>query len=210
MSKMHNKKHYVLVGIIMFTIFIVSTAIFILLPRGTPVASLQAGVLSGIVNDGDIICRLGDRFWSLYFKDMSVEDKRYSHTGVVRINNGQVTVIHAEGTTKLEKDYVKEEALDDFIKIARAIGIYRIKDIDGVRISSAAMEYLGIPFDWQFDMLDESKLYCTELLYVVLKGIMPELELSTIYLKELGKDIIPLDAISNSEFFSEIYYVNAD
>ena len=35
---------------------------------------------------------------------------------------------------------------------------------------------------------------------------MPEIELKTIYIKELGKRIVPLEAISNSEYFSEIYF----
>ena len=55
-------------------------------------------------------------------------------------------------------------------------------------------------------MADESEIYCTELLYLILKRLMPEIELKTIYIKELGKRIVPLEAISNSEYFSEIYF----
>jgi hypothetical protein len=160
------------------------------------------------VKDGDIICRLGDRFWSQMFRDISEMDRRYSHMGIIRIDSNRLNVIHAEGTTDFGKDFVKEESIEDFIKIARAIGIYRINDIDGSLISSLALEYLNLPFDWQFDIKDGSKIYCTELLYVILKRIMPQVELPTVFVKELGKDIIPLDSISNSGYFSEIYFID--
>jgi hypothetical protein len=162
-----------------------------------------------IVKDGDIICRLGDRFWSLMFKDFSAEDKRYSHMGIIRVNNGRINVIHAEGTTKPEKDFVKEEPIEDFIKIAKTIGIYRINDMENKsEIVNLALDYLNLPFDWQFDMHDDSSIYCTELLYVVLKRALPSIELNTVFVKEVGKNIIPLEAISNSGYFTEIYFSN--
>jgi hypothetical protein len=210
MSKTHNRKYYVLAGIIVITILTISLFVFIIMPIGKPIVLHESEFLFKNVKDGDIICRFGDRLWSQFFKDVSITDKRYSHMGIIRINNKRVTVIHAEGTTELGKDFVKEESLEDFIKIARAIGIYRVNNIDSDKISDLAIEYIGLPFDWQFDMDDESKLYCTELLYVVLKRITPIFELNTNYVKELGKNIIPLDAISKSEYFSEIYFISSE
>jgi hypothetical protein len=208
MIKGHKRKYYVLFGIGIFSMLILSVLVFILMPRGKPVVLQETNVLFEIVEDGDIICRLGDRFWSQLFKDMAIEDKRYSHMGIIRINDGLITVIHAEGDTGHGNDFVHEVTLEEFIKIARAIGIYRINDVDGSKISSLATEYMGIPFDWKFDLTDESKLYCTELLYVILKRIKPVLELNTAFVKELGNEIISLEAISNSEYFSEIYFVS--
>ena len=207
-NKTHNRKVYVLSGIGIFIILTASIIIYILMPRGKAVALLKSDELFGIVSDGDIICRLGDRFWSQLFKDTSIIDKRYSHLGIIRVKNGMVTVVHAEGTTDTGKDFVKEQPFDDFIKIARAIGIYRTNNINGIQISNMSIEYLDVPFDWKFDMIDESEIYCTELLYLILKRVMPEIELKTIYIKELGKKIIPLEAVSNSEYFSEIYFKN--
>jgi len=196
-------------GVIILTTVVLALFIYIITPRGRPVPLPDTEILSSIVQDGDIICRLGDRFWSVYFKDVSPQDKRFSHIGIIRIADGVITVIHAEGDTGHGRDFVNEVPLLDFIKIARTIGIYRINDIDGSELSNIALEYVGIPFDWQFDMYDNSKLYCTELLYVLLQRIKPELELQTAYVRELKKDIIPLDAISDSEHFSEIYYISS-
>ena len=207
MIRTHNRKYFVLTGIVIFTILILLIFVFIIMPRGKPVELIKENTFYGILEDGDIICRLGDRLWSQIFKDFSIDDKRFSHIGIIRINNDRITVIHAEGTTKSGKDFVKEEPLDDFLKVARTIGIYRMTDLDGNKISGFAMEYIGVPFDWKFDMSDASELYCTELLYIILKRLIPTFEFDTVYIKELGKDIIPIDSISNSEYFSEIYFI---
>jgi len=209
MIKKHNRKYYAAAGVVVFTLALIALIVYIITPRGRPVPLPDTAILSSIVQDGDIICRLGDRFWSVYFKDVSPEDKRFSHIGIIRIADGIITVIHAEGDTGHGRDFVNEVPLLDFIKIARAIGIYRINETNGSELSNMALEYIGIPFDWQFDMYDNFKLYCTELLYVLLQRINPELELKTVYVRELKKDIIPLDAISDSEHFSEIYYISA-
>jgi hypothetical protein len=44
-------------------------------------------------------------------------------------------------------------------------------------------------------------------LYAVLKKTLPEIQLLTIFQKELSKDIIPLEAVSNSAYFSEVAYI---
>jgi lipopolysaccharide export LptBFGC system permease protein LptF len=187
------------------------TALFLLvkIPQSAPIKSqkkINAKNISAYLKDGDIICRLGDRLWSYYFKDMSPVDKRFSHLGIIRINNNIITVIHAEGRAIQGKDFVNEVDLDEFLEIAKAVGVYRINDYDGKTISSAAMEYTGYPFDWKFDLADENKIYCTELLYVVLQKIAPEIELQRIFQKELKKEIIPLSACSNSDYFTEILF----
>ena len=79
-------------------------------------------------------------------------------------------------------------------------------DLDGELISDKAMEFIGRPFDWQFNLEDDSKLYCTELLYVVLKKIDPSIKLNTMYMREIGRSIIPLDICSQTEYFTEIGY----
>lgn len=206
---MHSRKYYLLAGIIAFAVLISLIIIYAIVPGGKPGAHgyIELEIISGLIKDGDIICRLGDRLWSRYFRDVSVTDKRFSHMGILRMKDDVITVIHAEGNTGHGIDSVNEIALDEFIEFAGAIGIYRIKDLDGSQISKLAVNYLGVPFDWQFDLNDDSKLYCTELLFAILKEAAPEIELNHIFIRHLGKTIIPLDAISNSELFNEIYFI---
>lgn len=208
---MHNCRKAFLIGIIAFIILIFSICIYVIVPRGKAIINkIDVNALSEIIMDGDIICRLGDRIWSQYFKDVSVADRRFSHMGIIRIQNNQITVIHAEGDTGHGIDFVNEVSMEEFIEFARAVGIYRIKTIDGSELSHFAVEYLGVPFDWQFDMYDNTGIYCTELLYVVLKHLALENELKKIYVDFLKNDIIPLEAISNSECFSEIYFLGSN
>lgn len=172
---------------------------------GKPYVLTENDIPFSVIKDGDIICRLGDRFWSNIIKDVSITDKRFSHIGIIRINDGKITVINAEGDTDHGRDFVNEISMNEFLKHAVSAGIYRINNIDGKFISELAAEYLGVPFDWQFNMNDPSKLYCTELLYVICKRM--GLELDSIYVKELKNNAIPLESISGSKNFSEIYYV---
>jgi uncharacterized protein YycO len=162
-------------------------------------------ILSSL-KDGDIICRLGNRPWSAFFKELSPTDKRFSHLGIVRIRDNVVSVINAEGLAIEGKDYVNEVSLKEFLRIAQSIGIYRLRSIEGGKISDKALEYKGHPFDWQFDMEDDEKIYCSELLYVILKKLDINIELNKIWLKEIGKNIIPLDVCSQSEYFIEVGY----
>jgi len=206
---MRNKKHYLLVGIITFVGLFLSIYVYVMMPRGEPLqlSPIQYKNLSAIVEDGDIILRLGDRIWSQFFRDVSVTDRRFSHMGIIRVVNDEITVVHAEGDIGGGIDFVNEIPLKEFIEVARTIGIYRSNTIDGNLISSLALEYLGVPFDWQFDMTDDSKIYCTELLYIILKRLAPEIKLDTIFVNILQREIIPLEAISNSEYFYEILFI---
>jgi uncharacterized protein YycO len=167
---------------------------------------VQEDEIIPLLNDGDIICRLGDRIWSNFFKELSPTDKRFSHLGIIRIRDDTVSVINAEGLAVEGKDFVNEVALNDFLRIAKSIGIYRLRTIEGEKISDMALEYKGRPFDWQFDMSEENNLYCSELLYVILKKLSPEIELNLVWLKEIGKYIIPLEVCSQTKYFIEIGY----
>jgi uncharacterized protein YycO len=166
--------------------------------------SINEKDLIPVLRDGDIICRLGDRIWSLVFKEFSPNDKRYSHLGIVVIQDGEIKIVNAEGSREENNDKVQIVSLKEFLQFARNIGIYRAKEIDGNSISAAALEYVDRPFDWDFDMDDDSKLYCSELLYVTLKKIAKDLPVKTVWVKELSKNIIPVDIGSEPNYFVEI------
>jgi len=199
----------ILVGF--FTVFCISIIVIIIQQKrqhsiSRNVQYIQEDKILPFINDGDIICRLGDRVWSMYFKELSPNEKRFSHLGIIRKRNNTVSVINAEGLTDEGKDFVKEVSLNDFLKHAQKIGIYRLRSIEGEVVSDTALEYIGFPFDWQFDMEDNNKLYCSELLFVTLKKIDQKIVLNKVFIKEIGKNIIPLDVCSQSEYFTEIGY----
>ena len=174
--------------------------------KRTPETVIDAVEVIPHLKDGDILCRLGDRIWSAQFRDLSPTDKRFSHLGIVRIREGNLSVIHAEAWTE-RPEGVNEVSLEEFLQLALAIGIYRANFIEGSLLSDTALEYKGRPFDWNFDLNEENKLYCTELLYVILKRVAPDRTLKTRYIQWIGKDIILVDAISESDDFEEILVI---
>ncbi|MDR2211452.1 MAG: hypothetical protein LBO65_08335 [Spirochaetaceae bacterium] len=203
------KKNFLAAGVFAGVLLTGCIAVFMAKtpPQGVK-KTTRYDAIAGYLQDGDVICRLGDRLWSLYFKETSPLDKRFSHLGIVHITPGAITVINAEGLALQGKDLVNEVALDDFLSTARSIGIYRLKNHGGELLSRSAAEYKGRSFDWSFDLENDDKLYCTELLYAALKNTAPEIQLETVFIKELGRKIVPLEACSNSEYFKEVVYFN--
>jgi len=102
---------------------------------------------------------------------------------------------------------VEEISLYNFLTVASSIGIFRLKDADGSVISDAAMSYIGRFFDFDFDLEDDSKVYCTELLYLSLKPLNSEHVLPKVYINEINKLAIPIDSISNNSAFEELVYI---
>jgi hypothetical protein len=198
----------ILVGVFLLFCFTIIVIIYQQRRQQSILSYVQEDEILAFLNDGDIICRLGDRLWSKFFRELSPNDKRFSHLGIIRIRNNIVSVINAEGLAVEGKDYVNEVPLKDFLRIAQSIGIYRLRTIEGSKISEAALKYIGHPFDWKFDMEDNNNLYCSELLYVILKKINPDIKLNTIWLKEIGRNVIPLDVCSQAEYFVEVGYWN--
>ena len=159
------------------------------------------------IKNGDILCRLGEKIWSPIIKELSPNDKRYSHLGIIRIENNNIYVIHSEALANDKLNFVKKTLLSDFLSKAQSVGIYRLINIEGEKISDMSINYIGYPFDWQFDMDDDSKLYCTELLYVLLKDLSPEVILNIVWLDKINKYVIPLDVVTQKEYFLEIKYL---
>ncbi|GHU80963.1 hypothetical protein FACS189468_2280 [Spirochaetia bacterium] len=176
-------------------------------PRRETARRFEAADIAPFLEDGDVLCRLGDRIWSQYFRKISPHDKRFSHLGIVRVVEGTYTVINAEGLAVEGKDFVNETALQDFLDSATEIGVYRLRDGAAAALSAAALEFIGRPFDWGFDMDSDDRLYCTELLYAVLKRAAPDVPLATVWLNPPGRDIIPPEACSQSEHFTEVCYL---
>ena len=194
-----------LVGAGICVVLLAMTAtVYVIAPRGDALPLSATAEIPALVRDGDVICRLGDRSWSRWFKNVSPRDRRFSHAGIARIRDGRVTVIHAEGWRG--SDFVREEVLEDFFEIARAVGVYRINTGDGDLLAILAAEYTGVPFDWRFDREDRTALYCTELIDLVLSRLPAPQRLEAVFFKGAGKEIIPLESISRSELFTEVFY----
>jgi hypothetical protein len=168
---------------------------------------IDSSLVTPYLKDGDIILRLGDGPLSNGFRNMSLTDKRFSHLGIVRIKDGNISIINSLGYITKKKRGVEVNTVEGLLFGAKAVGVFRANFIEGSKISDKAVEYVNYPFDWDFDISDDSKIYCTELLYAVLKSYGLENYLKTYYLEKLFRDIVPVDSISNSTAFDEILYI---
>jgi len=199
-------KLLIILGGILIIAAVISVLIFIR-PWKKDFKPVDSSLVIPYLKDGDIILRQGDGPWSPAFRDLSLTDKRFSHLGIVRIRDGSISVINSVGYFSNNKKGVEEVTLEEFLSVTKITGVFRANFTEGSKISYKAVEYVNCPFDWDFDLSDDSKIYCTELLYAVLKYYALENYLTTIYVEKIKKEIVPLDSISNSAAFDEIIYI---
>ena len=159
------------------------------------------------IQDGDIILRMTEGTWSMTFREFSPKDKRFSHCGIVRKRDSEITIIQSMGSFSNPDMGVEQVSLNNFLTVASSVGIFRLKGADGSVISDTAMLYLDRLFDFDFDLEDDSKVYCTELLYLSLKPLNYEHILPKVYIDEIGKPAITMDSISNNSAFEELVYI---
>jgi len=201
------------IGFIVFggiLLLITAGILYIFTPRKLPDNVIDYLKIEPYLQDGDIILRQGDATWSAVFSDFSLTDKRFSHVGIVRIRDGDISIIHAIGNILNKARGVEVISLERFMQQAMSVGIFRARYVDAALISDKVMNYVGLPFDWDFDISDDSKIYCTELLYVVLRDIAPQYNITTRFVDTLNREIIPLDSISNSHLFEEILFIELE
>ena len=149
---------------------------------------------------GDIVMRHGTGLWSEFFRIHSVRDPRFSHVGVVWVENGEVYCIHSEGDDLSGRGAVQMVTLRQFFKPSRGNGHFRLRLPAEVRMHFAreVRKLIGVPFDWRFNTDDHSALYCTELVEVALKEAAPQIKLRR------SSTLIPIDALTDPEIVEEL------
>jgi len=128
---------------------------------------------TGLLVTGDIIFRKGI---SLVSRMVLLADgtSPYSHTGIIYRNGDSLLVIHSvPAENKDENDIVKAETIEEFLLIdrAEAVAVYRLKEeFTEEKILTLSQFILfhssnSTPFDDSFDLENDEKLYCTELIW---------------------------------------------
>ncbi|MCI5779288.1 MAG: hypothetical protein MR051_05680 [Lentisphaeria bacterium] len=150
--------------------------------------------------DGDLILRHGRGLWSELFRRASPRDRRFSHIGIVCTVAGRRLCVHAEADDRTGRGRVNAVPPERFLAEADAVGRFRLKLPRELRkkFAEAALEQLGVPFDWKFDDDDDSALYCTELAAAALKTAAPHLTVKR------HNGLIPPDALTDPEIAEEL------
>lgn len=155
--------------------------------------SLQSGVL---------ICRLGNGFFSNYFRNYASKEKKFSHIGIISKENDSLFVYHSEASELTGVGKVKREHLSSFLNGIKVFSFFEFTYHDTVvnNILSEIKSYylLNTPFDLDFNSLNDNQLYCSELIAVSIN-------------KTLKKDVIkPSIIIKNKKIFSlDDIYLNS-
>ena len=125
------------------------------------------------MRSGDLVCRLGNGYFSGIFRRFSGDSERFSHIGVFHREGDSCFVIHADADELTGVGSVRRERLSEFLRGSHDHQFYRFT-IDSIRsgVDSLALAYFarGVPFDTDFDLSSDSSLYCTELVAVAING----------------------------------------
>jgi len=119
--------------------------------------------------NGDLIYRFGNGFFSSTFRDFSNKEKLYSHVGIIYKPSSIDTffVIHSEASELTGIGGVRMETVKSFLCEANNWALYRIKadKEQKYNITKIANKFLQlkVPFDLDFNLEDTTAFYCTEL-----------------------------------------------
>jgi hypothetical protein len=141
------------------------------------------------LHSGDLIFRHGRGVISNMLMSFSQHESKYSHVGIISIENKKPFVYHAIGGEENISNKLRKDPLEVFCNpsAVHAFGIYRL-DLDQCRLSkvdSIVKKQFdkGLEFDTKFDMSTDDKMYCSEFIYKTIMKVVNErnyLSLSTV------------------------------
>ena len=161
-----------LISLIVILVFLVGPVAYLLITNHTSKSYFRESD-SIEFHSGDLVFRRGKSFVSqlVLLRD---NKSQYSHVGIVVMKDDQPYVVHAVPgeAEKDQPEYVKMETMPEFLDKDKSadFAVYSLKgqyEQTGKRVAEKAIEYFEkhIQFDSSFDLKDESKLYCTELVW---------------------------------------------
>lgn len=164
--------------------------------------------------NGDIILRNSMGFFSQSFKDFSLTDKSYSHSGVIIKDSitGKCYVYHCVGGEENITNYMKKDRLEVFVSPQSnfGFGVYRYdipKKEKAAFISGILTHYKNkMDFDLDMDIDTDDKMYCTEVIYKTLKSVSSKnyLEITDAF----GKRYVALDNLYLNKITKQIIKIN--
>lgn len=124
-----------------------------------------------MVKQGDLIVRTGRDFTSETMRQLSAQDKTYSHCGIASIENDSLFVYHSIGGEWNPDQKLRRDPFEFFCNPLenRGFGIFRYKlsPTEIARLTKVVQKFYakGIMFDMQFDLASDDRMYCTEFVY---------------------------------------------
>lgn len=129
-----------------------------------------------LLKTGDLVVRRGDDMTSYMLSKLNLQDKTYSHCGIVVIEEGQPVVYHCIGGEDNPDEKMKRETVQQWFSPANnhAFAVYRYNIGDSVVQKVVKQVHLyykqNIMFDMDFDLKTDDRFYCSEMVYKCLSA----------------------------------------
>jgi len=159
-----------------------------------------------LLRSGDIIMRHGYGFFSDAIADAQHDSNAVSHCAMVINESGNIKVIHALSSSVADFDGVQEQTLQRFLNESKpkSIVVVRYKTtFDTLNLLALeAQRYSKIqkPFDHNFNSVDTSSFYCTELFHVCFKNALKR-DIFEAKAGSDGKPVYDLSTFRDSNLF---------
>lgn len=132
------------------------------------------------LKSGDLVFRTGRDLMARMILSRG-EASRFSHVGIIHLEQGRPYVIHAIPEGDGSAGGVMREPLTAFAadKVASDLGFYRFEGLSDAsmgRAADKALSWVGRPFDARFEYSTDSHLYCTELVLKAYAFCIPDLK----------------------------------
>ncbi len=174
----------------------------------------QYNEAKAFVKNGDLVLRQASDIVGGTIRNMNLKDKTYSHAGLVFEENGEWWVYHSIMGDDNPSGEVLRQKLDTFCypkTIMKAFGIarYEMNEEEIAKVHVVMQEHFKnkMKFDDKFDMNDDSKLYCAEIIANALKSstngriIIPTTQAQNVRIK---------DPAYKGKFYKELIYYSLD
>ncbi len=124
-----------------------------------------------MLQTGDLVLRLGNDVTSSMLSQLNLREKKYSHCGIVVVEEGKPYIYHSIGGEYNPDQKIKRETPAQWFSPDNnlAIAIARLH-IDSAGLGKAAKTVQayykeGRKFDMEFDLASDDRLYCAEMIW---------------------------------------------
>lgn len=165
------------------------------------------------IENGVLVCRLGNGYFSEYFRKYASKEKRFSHIGIISKENDTLYVYHSEASELTGIGHIKREKLNSFLKDINVYEFFEFNysDLTKNKILNEIRIYHSkkTPFDLNFNSFNDNELYCSELIASSINRALKTAVISpTLVLN--GKKIYALDDIYLNKNVIKITLANYD
>ena len=123
------------------------------------------------LHNGDIVLRSGRDLISNLFAQLNQTDKTFSHCGIVFLESNGWVVYHSIGGEDNPNEKLRRDSFRNFVSPLHNSGYavcrYSLDSLQCCRLKNVvdSMYRKQVPFDMNFDLKSDDRLYCAEMVY---------------------------------------------